>query len=122
MAEQNEQTDFLEELGKLNVYAQSYLKDQVEYAKIRVTEESIKTISSLTHIIVLSSLSLLVIFFLSIVLGLFLGEKLESYVFGFLLVSLFYVVLMLTYIIFRKRLVTNPIAKTLIKRIFGAQE
>ncbi|MEM9846823.1 MAG: phage holin family protein [Bacteroidota bacterium] len=120
--EQNDQTDFLEEVGKLNVYAQSYLNDRVEYVKIRVAEESIKTISGVVHAVVLGLLALLVLVFLSVVAGLYLGKVLENYVLGFLIVSGFYLLLMIAYLLFKRQLVANPIAKILIDKIFNEEQ
>ncbi|MEM9889200.1 MAG: phage holin family protein [Bacteroidota bacterium] len=117
--EQNNQTDFLEEVGRFNAYAQSYLKDQVEYAKIRIAEESIKTVSGVVHAIILSLLALLLVVFLSVVGGLYLGKILENYVLGFLIVSVFYLLLIVSYLIFKRRLVANPIAKILISKILS---
>ena len=40
-------TEFLEEMGKLTTYAKAYIDDKIEYTKIVVAEESVKTISSI---------------------------------------------------------------------------
>ncbi|MEM6697757.1 MAG: hypothetical protein AAF806_12955 [Bacteroidota bacterium] len=113
----NNATDFLEEIGKLNIYAQSIINDKIELFKLKAAEESIKTISSIVHIIILSVLAAILIILLSVVGGLALGRMLEDYVLGFLLICGFYGLLLVLYLVFRKTLVTNPLTKIIIQKI-----
>ena len=113
----NSATDFLEEIGKLNVYAQSIINDRIELFKLKAAEESVKTISSVINIIILSTLATIIMIFLSVVSGLALGRMLEDYVLGFLLICGFYGLILVLYLVFRKTLVTNPITKIIIQKI-----
>lgn len=109
--------DFLEEVGKLSTYAKAYVNDRVEHTKIVVAEESVKAASGLVHAVVLAVLSLILIIFLSVVGGLALGRLLEDYVLGFLLVCAFYLLVLVIYLLLRKKLVNDPITKTIIQKI-----
>lgn len=113
----NGATDFLEEVGKLNVYAQSIINDKVELFKLKAAEESVKTVSSVIHAVILATLSMIFLIFISVVVGLVLGRMLEDYVLGFLIVSGFYGLLVVLYLVFRKVLVMNPITKIIIQKI-----
>ena len=113
----NNPTEFLEELGKLNVYAQTLINDKVEHLKLKVAEESVKTVSGFLHAIILIALISVLFFFLSIVAGLAIGEKLDSYAMGFLIVAGFYFLLLILYLLLRKSLIVNPITKLIIRKI-----
>lgn len=114
---ENSNTDFLEEVGKLNVYAQSIINDKIELFKLKAAEESVKTISTIVNIIILSALASIIVIFLSVVSGLALGRMLEDYVLGFLLVAGFYGILLVLYLLLRKTLVMNPLTKIIIQKI-----
>jgi len=114
---ENGTTDFLEEVGKLNVYAQSIISDKIELFKLKAAEESVKTVSGLVHIVILSLLAITLLIFLSVVGGLALGRMLQDYVLGFLIICGFYFILLVLYLVFRKTLVTNPITKIIIQKI-----
>jgi len=114
---ENSNTDFLEEVGKLNVYAQSIINDKIELFKLKAAEESVKTISTIVNIIILSALASIIVIFLSVVSGLALGRMLEDYVLGFLLVAGFYGILLVLYLLLRKILVMNPLTKIILQKI-----
>ncbi|MEM1326559.1 MAG: phage holin family protein [Bacteroidota bacterium] len=110
-------TEFLEEMGKLTTYAKAYVDDKIEYTKVVIAEESVKTISGIVHGIVLASLSSVLIIFLSVVAGLALGRALEDYVLGFLLVCAFYLIILVLYLVFRQKIVNDPLTKAIIQKI-----
>ncbi|MEM8527393.1 MAG: phage holin family protein [Bacteroidota bacterium] len=114
---ENGTTDFLEEVGKLNIYAQSIINDKIELFKLKAAEESVKTVSGVVHAVILATLSMIFLIFISVVVGLALGRMLEDYVLGFLIVCGFYGLLIVLYFAFRKVLVMNPLTKIIIQKI-----
>ena len=110
-------TDFLEEVGKLTTYAQAFVNDKIEHTKVIVAEESVKTVSALAHGIIVASLASVLIIFLSVVAGLAIGRALEDYVLGFLIVCAFYLVLLVLYLLLRKKIVNDPLTRIIIQKI-----
>ena len=110
-------TDFLEEVGKLTTYAQAFVNDKIEHTKVIVAEESVKTVSALAHGIIVASLASVLIIFLSVVAGLAIGRALEDYVLGFLIVCAFYLVLLVLYLLLRKKIVNDTLTRIIIQKI-----
>ena len=92
--------------------------EQVEYAKLDVAERISTAISSAITTIVVLQLVFFVCGFLSIGLGIYLGQQMDSYVKGFLTVGGIYAILTVAIVIFRRPLVTNPVVSRIIKIFF----
>ncbi|MEM9990946.1 MAG: phage holin family protein [Bacteroidota bacterium] len=114
----NEQTDFLEEVGKITGYTQQYIKDQVAYQKLDMVEKSSNAISWGIVLTIVGTFAFLILLLLSIALGLYIGEQVASYPLGFLIVTGGYLLLSLLLLLLRKPLFTNPIAAKLLKKIY----
>lgn len=114
-----EKTDFLEEVGKLNVYAQQYIKDQLELYKIEAAERSAKTIAQIITILVLVSIASIIFLLLTVVVGLYLGDYLDSYPQAFLMISGGYFLIGLLFYLLRKPILTNPLMLMLVKQVLS---
>ncbi len=94
-----------------------------EYVEVRVRIfklELIRTTSSIGGILMWVIISLfmlfLVLMFAGITLSFWIGGMMNSYVSGFGITTLIFLLLMLFFTIFRKKLFINPIVKVLIKQ------
>lgn len=114
----NEQADFLEEVGKLTAYAQQYVKDQVEYGKLELSERSSKAISWLILLTIVGTFAFIILLLLSIALGLYIGQRMDSYITGFLIVAGLYFLLGVLLFLLRKPLFVAPITIQLVKKIY----
>lgn len=108
----------MESTGEAYGYVKAYIEQQVEYAKLDVAERISTAISSAITTIVVLQLVFFVCGFLSIGLGIYLGQQMDSYVKGFLTVGGIYTIFTISIIIFRRPLVTNPVVSRIIKIFF----
>ena len=108
----------MESTGEAYGYVKAYIEQQVEYAKLDVAERISTAISSAITTIVVLQLVFFFCGFLSIALGIYVGQRMDSYVKGFLLVGGIYALFTIVLIIFRRPLVTNPVVSRIIKIFF----
>ena len=108
----------MESTGEAYGYAKAYMEQQIEYAKLDIAERLSTSISSAITTIIVIQLVFFVVGFLSFALGIYLGQVLESYVQGFLVVGGIYAALTLAIVLFRRPLITNPILSRIIKIFF----
>ena len=114
----NEQTDFLEEVGKLTAYTEQYVKDQIAYQKLEVAERSSKVIALGIVFSIIGVFAFIILILLSIVLGLYIGERMNSYVDGFLIVVIIYVMFCSLLFLLRKPLFIAPITLKIVKKVY----
>lgn len=82
----------------------TYAELQLELLKLNAYERSGKVVAILSYSIILISLVFITILFLFLALGFFLGELLGSQGLGFGVVAIFYLILILTVILTKKRI------------------
>lgn len=117
--ESNQDTeDFMEATGELLAYVKEYVNDRIEYIKLDVAEKTATTTSSVVTILVLSVVGILALVFGSTALGLFLGERLDSYALGFAIVFGIYVVVGLALYFLKNQIVTAPVLTAIIKKMY----
>ena len=86
---------------------------QVEYVKVEAVEKMAVLVSTLIIVGVILVLVFAVLFYLSFSLAYVMEPLLGSLALGFVLVSAFYVMLIAIFVIFRRRLVINPLVRFL---------
>ena len=92
-----------------------YAEKRIELIKLDATEKSLKVIGVSVPLLIISILSIFFIFLLNISLGLFLGNWIGNFAYGFLILSGFYLLLMILILLFRnsiKSFITNQAIKT----------
>ena len=112
----NEQPSFLEDLKQIVI---SYFEAKIKLYKISTYEKTAKVIAVLLSSILIASLSLILLLFLSISGGFFFGKLLNSNSLGFLLIFGGWAVLLIFIIIFRKKMergITNKVIEQLIEK------
>ncbi len=117
-----DKTDFLEEVGKLNIYAQQYVKDRIELVKIEAAEQSAKAISLIATMLMLGGLITVVLLLLTVAIGLYLGDYLNDYPQAFLIISGIYFLIGLIFFLLRKRILTNPITIAIVKQALSSKD
>ena len=110
----------MESTGEAYGYAKAYFEQQIEYTKLDIAER-LSSISSAITAIVVVQLIFFFLGFLSLALGIYLGQRLESYVQGFLAVGGAYALFTLAIILLRRPLITNPVVSRIIKIFFEVE-
>ncbi|MEZ5042097.1 MAG: hypothetical protein R2828_19525 [Saprospiraceae bacterium] len=106
-----------ENAGESIGYLKTYFEQQLIYYRLKLVEYSAKMLSFLITSLVIFLMTLLVVGFGGITLGFYLAQLLDSYVLGFLVVTLLFCGLLLLILLFRQRIITNPIVTLLIQQL-----
>ena len=116
---EDEKEDFFPELKLL---VSDYLAARLRLIKYEVYEKSAKISAMLFSSLVIAMLASMILFFLSIALGFYLGSVLESYGTGFMIVTGFYIILLMPFILFRKNWIEKSIINSVIERLMEKEE
>lgn len=108
----------LESAGETAEYIREYVKLQVDYLRLDIAERLAKVISALFATLAIAALGLLALMMVMVALAFYLGNLWGSYALGFLCVGGFYVVLAVLVVLFKDRLVTNPLLTSIIRAFF----
>ena len=113
----NQSEELLESIGETTEYIKQYTQDQIRYIKLEVAERTAKVISELATSIALVFVGMVVILLLSLTLGLWLGNLFQSYVVGFGIVSSLYLVIGVLIMLFKRKMITNPIIALVVQKM-----
>jgi uncharacterized protein YybS (DUF2232 family) len=97
--------------------ARDYIDNTADYYKLKTFKFVMKAAIALTVVLLLGTLGLLALFFLSIAASIAIGKSLENFTHGFLVVGGFYLVVGLLAFLFRSRL-EAPVLKNFSKHYF----
>lgn len=95
-----------------------YVETQLELLKLRAIAESAKIAGAVAVDMTKLLLSLIIVFFLSLALGFFLGELLNSNALGFLVTALIFIIILLV-VIARKPKLESKFTDLVINRIMS---
>jgi uncharacterized membrane protein YqjE len=111
-----------QQAGEIVGYIKEYGEKQVKLMKLDIAERVSRITSGLALMMVAFVLLLFVLLLLSIAVGIYLGEVLDSYAIAFLCLSGFYLIVGVTLIVFKKSLVINPILEVVINEMMNQDE
>ena len=101
-----------DQIGETGGKLQDYLKSTAEYYKLRLFKSSMKFATSLINLLILGSILLLCLAFISVGLALWLGNLTGNIQHGFFIVGGFYCVLFVFVMIFGKDfIIKNMLSK-----------
>ena len=109
--------ELLYSTGESVEYARQYIDQQIEYLRLQTAEKIAKTTSDLITVGVLFILALMVVIFLSIALGFYLGALFNSYALAFLCIAGLYLLASVLIIFFKEVIITNPVLNMVIRNI-----
>jgi ABC-type sugar transport system permease subunit len=91
--------------------AKVYLESEIAYYKLDAYKKLIKATSFILRFIVVTGVFIVLLSFLSLAVGLWLGELLNHYYLGFLIIAGVYLVLFIFLLIFGKPFITSRVLK-----------
>ena len=95
----------------------SYIEHNKEYYKLLVFKILMQVITSFTKMLFISAIILFVLFLLSLTASIAIGQAMDNMLFGFLIVSVFFVVLGIILYLLRNKL-DKPLIKMFSKYYF----
>jgi len=111
-------TDVLQQAGESFEYANQYVQKQIELLKLEGAERVAKTTATLITTAVLFFFVSMVVLMLSLSLGFFLGNLLNSYALSFLIIAGIYAAIGLLVYFFKNQLLTNHILTHVLESLF----
>lgn len=113
---------FFENISGLREDLLKYLETKASYYGLVAFEKAVKLINSLVSSSIIVLIMLLALVFFSAAAGLYFGHLLESYELGLLIIGGFYLLLGIVFIIFRKKIFSRYIIKSLNEVFFQEDE
>ena len=107
--------ELLSSSGETFEYARIYLEQQIESFKLETAKRTAKTTSKLVTLAIIGFLSFMVLIFLSLSIGFFLGQLWGSNGWAFLSITAIYALAAAVIYFFQETIITNPLVSTIIK-------
>ena len=101
-------------IGSISEYAKTYYKLKILNVADKATSIAAGALAGISILF----LGIFVLFFLGIALGAWLGELLNSYALGFLLVAVLFILIILILVLMRKRIVFPLMRNLIIKKLY----
>lgn len=99
-----------------------YVETKFELAKLQAAEKMTDGFSSLIAIVIITSVGLIFLFMFSFTLAAIFAELTNSYIAGLGIVTGIYLLIVVLMVVFRNKLLKNPIMNYTIKFIFENKE
>jgi uncharacterized membrane protein YqjE len=109
-------------IQRLFVLIPNIIEHHIALLKLSMAEYAVNGLNKFLSGIVILIFGSFIILFLSIASALWIGQVLNNYALGFLIVALLYLVLMLAIIYLIKPLITKPIFKSIIDALDDENE
>ncbi|MCF8363344.1 MAG: phage holin family protein [Prolixibacteraceae bacterium] len=106
------------EMGDLKKEFEEYAKTQVDITKLHLTGELSRFLSGFLFKSAILYLLFFILLFLSVAAAIFIGEILDSYVYGFAIMGGFYVIITLFVWLLRKPLFEQPAIKRFMQLMY----
>lgn len=98
-----------------------YINTNYALIKLETLDKTSLVASSLISGLIVSIVTILFVFFLSISAGFYLAYRFNDFSLGFIIVAGFYFVIVMILLLTRKRLLENPIRNKIIRKVFTAK-
>lgn len=108
-----------EKISVLTADIRAYIDTSVEYYKLDVFSKLIKGIVSLVNLLVIGSIFLVFMLFISVAVAMNIGEAMENMSSGYYIVSGFYLLVLVLLIIFGKPLLSKAVLTKYSKIFFN---
>ena len=107
-----------EEFNDIKNDIQEYLEIKLDMIRLHMAENLSRILSSAASAAIIGYILFFILLFISIAAGYFFSSLLHSNELGFLLVAGFYILLLIVFLLFGKKIVERPIIKAVIKLFF----
>jgi uncharacterized membrane protein YgcG len=109
-------------IGSAVQHVKEYVDASVKLAKLKAADKTSDAITNTAAFTAAGVLGVFVLLFASITLALALGNWLDSNVWGFLIVTVFYAVLATVIILTKDKLIKMPVLNMLLKKMFKEEK
>jgi hypothetical protein len=107
-----------EEINNIRKDIQEYIEVKVDLIRLHLAEDLSRFSSSAVSAVILGYLLFFILLLLSFAAGYFFASLLHSNELGFLCIAGFYVLVLLIFLVLRKRIIEKPIIKSVMRLLF----
>ena len=108
----------IEDIGNLKKDILDYLEVKLDLIKLNTAESLSRFISKSVNIAITGFLFFFIFLFISFAAGFFIGSRLDSNELGFLCIAGFYSLILVLFLLLRKKIIERPVIKAVIKLFF----
>ncbi len=108
----------IEDINSIRKDIQEYLDIKIDLIRLHTAENISRIMSSVIASVIIGYLLFFILVFLSFAAGFYLGSVLNSNELGFFLVAGFYIILLISFLLLRKKIVERPVIKSIMKLFF----
>jgi hypothetical protein len=108
----------VENIDNIRKEIQEYVEVKFDLIRLHTAEQLSRILTSVTTVVIGGYLLFLILMFLSFAAGFFFGSLLDSNEAGFLCVAGFYFLMLIIFLIFRKKIVERPVIKAVVRLLF----
>jgi sterol desaturase/sphingolipid hydroxylase (fatty acid hydroxylase superfamily) len=108
----------LDDINNIKKDVFEYIEVKLDLLRLHTAENLSRLFSNVATTAVAGYLLFMIIIFLSFAAGFFIGSLLNSVESGFLCVGAFYLMLLILFLMLRKRIVERPIIKSMVRLFF----
>jgi hypothetical protein len=109
----------IEDINNIKNDVLEYIEVRFDLIRLHVAENLSRVVSNAATVAIIGFFLFFIFFFLSFAAGYYFAHILNSNELGFLLVAGFYFLLLLIFLVFRKRIIERPIIKAIVKLFFA---
>lgn len=108
----------IDEFNDIKKDLQEYIEVRVNLIKLHTAENISRILSQTASFAIIGYLLFFILLFFSFAVGFFLAERFHSNELGFLSVSAIYFIILILFLVVRKRIIEKPIIKAIVKLFF----
>ena len=108
----------IDDLNDLRKDVQEYIEVKLDLIRLHTAENLSRILSKAANTAAIGYLLFLIILFLSLAAGFFIGSRLDSNELGFLCVAGIYFIFLLLFLALRKKIVERPVIRSMVRLLF----
>jgi hypothetical protein len=108
----------IEDINNIRKDILEYIEIRFDLVRLHMAENISRMMSSAINLTIIGYLLFFILLFLSFAAGFFMGSVFNSNELGFLFVACFYILVLVLFLVLRKKIVEKPVIKAIMKLFF----
>lgn len=114
--------DLKKDFTKVNDAAQDYLKTKVDLLKVSLLAKLTNITAALINLWIIATFLIWILTIAAAGFIVWYGQTYQNYLMGFLLAGGFLILILLLFVVFRQKIITNPVLRNFSEIIFDDKE
>jgi hypothetical protein len=108
----------IEEINKVKDDIRDYIEVRFDLLRLQIAENLSRILSKTATIVIMGYLLFFILLFLSLAAGYYCATLLGSNELGFLCVAGFYTLILILFIVLKKKIIEKPVIKAIVRLLF----